>query len=525
MATTAKNAALMPSASEVFSLIDERNFIQATRDSGYKGTARAASELVDNSLQAKANDVRIEISGIDETLELAFMDDGIGMDALTLRNALRFGGSTRFDDRSGMGRYGMGLPNASVSQCRRVEVYSWHQGKPSIMTYLDLDEILAGTLTAIPEPSVLELPRDFEKTKGKSGTLVLWKRCDRLDFSSVTHAEKQLPAALGRIFRNFLLGGRSIRVNKIDVKPFDPLFLDSRCEHSGATPHGVPTEVEVPLDGKRTSKVSIRFAMYPEDWQHLGAGKGENRQRKLPHLRGISVVRAGREIDYGYFDLVAQQHGFDNFWGAEIQFEPELDEFFGVTHTKQQIHLIEQMKSRLEPIVRGNVHSLRELLKRRAGSRGVSNATAAEQKAKMKDRQLRAIKDEETPQQQSLALQHAEEYAQKHPREEETPDDARRRALTFPYVLELENNPEGPFYRTLMAGPTTYVYLNTDHPFYADIYAPLALSEPNQGAKTGIELLLFALARAERQASEDTQDFYRHERNEWSNILRVYLSD
>ena len=111
-----------------WSIISLREFIQATRDSGYKGTASAISELVDNSLQAGAKriDVFIEVTG-DATypLSIAVRDDGSGMAALALRQSLRFGGSTRFDNRAGLGRYGMGLPNASLSQARCVTVFSW----------------------------------------------------------------------------------------------------------------------------------------------------------------------------------------------------------------------------------------------------------------------------------------------------------------------------------------------------------------------------------------------------------------
>src|ERR1700728_4399165 len=112
------------------SIIALDKFIQATRDSGYKGTASAISELVDNSIQAGASRVAISVAAMasteeDKTFEVSVLDNGCGMDLFTLRQALRFGGSSRFGDRSGLGRYGMGLPNASLSQARRVTVYTW----------------------------------------------------------------------------------------------------------------------------------------------------------------------------------------------------------------------------------------------------------------------------------------------------------------------------------------------------------------------------------------------------------------
>src|SRR5688572_11820059 len=118
---------------EDYSIIALDKFIQATRDSGYKGTASAISELVDNSIQAGATRIAISISAKtsdDEgkAIEVSVLDNGCGMDPATLRQALRFGGSTRFGDRRGLGRYGMGLPNASLSQARRLTVYTWQAG-------------------------------------------------------------------------------------------------------------------------------------------------------------------------------------------------------------------------------------------------------------------------------------------------------------------------------------------------------------------------------------------------------------
>src|ERR1043166_3706392 len=101
----------MPRRTEVratdWSIIALDKFIQATRDSGYKGTASAISELVDNSIQAGAKQISISVKAKaadddDKAIEVAVLDNGCGMDPFTLRQALRFGGSTRFGDRRGL---------------------------------------------------------------------------------------------------------------------------------------------------------------------------------------------------------------------------------------------------------------------------------------------------------------------------------------------------------------------------------------------------------------------------------------
>src|SRR5579864_7989290 len=103
-------------------------FIQAIRDSGYRSTGSAVAELVDNALEAGARTIDIDVTESAEnpaSRRVEVVDDGSGMSNDTMRLALQFGGSTRFNSRSGLGRYGMGLPCSSLSQARRVEVYSW----------------------------------------------------------------------------------------------------------------------------------------------------------------------------------------------------------------------------------------------------------------------------------------------------------------------------------------------------------------------------------------------------------------
>src|SRR6201988_660506 len=160
------------------SIIALDKFIQATRDSGYKSTASALSDLVDNSIQAGATRIAISVSAVasdedEKEIEVSILDNGCGMDPFTLRQALRFGGSTRFGDRSGLGRYGMGLPNASLSQARNVAVYTWQnsggapgnghaRGRPSApaehvyMSYLDVDEIVRAEMVDVPRPVVVK---------------------------------------------------------------------------------------------------------------------------------------------------------------------------------------------------------------------------------------------------------------------------------------------------------------------------------------------------------------------------------
>ena len=135
-------------------LVEPANFVRAIRDSGYKSTAFAIAELVDNSIQAGALNVAVEIGRSahpEWPLEITVADDGVGMAPDTLASSLSFGGTNRFDDRSSLGRYGMGLPNGSLSQARRVTVVTWNDGQ-AWSAHLDVDEVMSGSCLGIAPP-------------------------------------------------------------------------------------------------------------------------------------------------------------------------------------------------------------------------------------------------------------------------------------------------------------------------------------------------------------------------------------
>ena len=107
-------------------IVSQPEFVIATRDTGYRSLAAAVAELIDNSIQARAKDIRILVRGASEhpdgeTPVIAVWDNGLGMDSVSLATSVQFGGTERFNDRTGLGRFGMGLPNSSVSIARRVE--------------------------------------------------------------------------------------------------------------------------------------------------------------------------------------------------------------------------------------------------------------------------------------------------------------------------------------------------------------------------------------------------------------------
>ena len=340
-----------------YPIVSVQSFIEATRDTGYKSTGSAIAELIDNSLDAGATCIDVSIQQVQaesgDELSIRVSDNGCGMTPEVLRVALQFGGSTRFGSRTTTGRYGMGLPNGALSQARRLEVYTWTKGSQAWSSYLDVDEIVSRSIHTVPTPGAKCLTPPPETA---SGTIIILRKCDRVDTKKIDVLEVALAAELGRIFRRFLQAGTRIKINGRRVSPIDPLFIAPGANISGAKLYGPPLEfkLRMPLNQPThaaVSQVSVVFSELPIEKWHSFSNAKKNRLG-ISKSAGVSIVRAGREIDVGwYFMGGKRKENYDDWWRCEINFSPDADELFGVTHSKQKINPTEFLCSILTPEV------------------------------------------------------------------------------------------------------------------------------------------------------------------------------
>lgn len=356
-----------------YSIVPVHLAVRAMRDNGYKNAAYALAELMDNAIQAGAKHVELLCAEIvvqntqrerRRINQIAVLDDASGMNAATLRMALQFGNGTRLDpsEHSGIGRFGMGLPASSMSQCQRVDVWTW-QGDPdnALHTYLDLEEIVSGKLSDVPEPEIRTVPelwRQGGKSWGQSGTLVVWSTLDRLMWKTATALIDNSEFVIGRMYRRFLKGGKvSIRLAAFDesrpqnvkidrpARPNDPGYLMAGT--STPAPYnkeplferwGEDDEVvhQIAFRGK-VHEVKIRYSFAKESAREGHNPGNRDYGKHAARNLGVSVVRAGRELelDDSWSDPSDSR---DRWWGIEVEFPPGLDEIFGVTNNKQHAH-------------------------------------------------------------------------------------------------------------------------------------------------------------------------------------------
>lgn len=348
-------------------IIPSRLAITSMRDSGYKNTAYALAELIDNAQQAGAALIELLCLQKRERIlhrerarlsKIAVLDNGRGMDYATLRIALQFGNGSHLQDRSGIGRFGMGLPNASISQAGRVDVWSWQNGPDNALhTYLDVSEIESGEMRLVPDPQHNPVPdewRTISEHFSKSGTLVVWSELDihRLTWRSAKSTLVNTERLAGRIYRRFIADG-TIRIRLLAKEESgnveydkeaafdDPLYLDpsplvpAPFDKEPMFKHAFDDNQPITFDGS-THTVNVRYSVADNKTAELADGNrgampyGVHAKKNI----GVSVVRAGRELmlDQGWCIAYDTR---ERWWGAEVEFPPVLDEVFGVTNNKQ----------------------------------------------------------------------------------------------------------------------------------------------------------------------------------------------
>jgi hypothetical protein len=362
---------------------EDKNALDSLRSSDFDALS-AYGEAIDNAIQAKAKNINVKFyaplaNRIRPISKLAFGDDGIGMDAATIASCLKLGWSSRFNDRSGIGRFGVGMILGAIHECMRIEVYSKQkQSSNWLWTYIDLEEIERGEMDEIPTPIVKNIPKEYLKSVGKEhGTLVIWSKYDRQKGS----ADKIIREAhnyFGRTFRKFIWNGVSIKIDAEEVKAHDPLYLTTEKTNFPNDPIAEefePFEMEWPISDPKVAKefgafgkITIRMSRLPEEFRpKQGAGgSSEAKKRNIDALQeGISILREGREVFFGpipYWSFVrlseSKQNSWsfddlDRWWGCEISFGAELDSAFEVKNIKRgakpEEELLKVIKEKITP--------------------------------------------------------------------------------------------------------------------------------------------------------------------------------
>ena len=366
--------------------------------SGYRNTTYALAELIDNSFDGEANKIKIIFFEkrdhknkryIDEVI---VSDNGNGMTKDVLYTCLRFGSTTNTDlktivSRKKKGKFGFGLPNASLSQCRNITAYSWQTPDKIFSTKLDLDEIVHNDSILLPEVQTASLPPRYKEASviidKKHGAVISWMACDKLSAVKGETLCVRARSTLGTIYRHLLNEGAEISLEVYEhnstknafmkqyatqVVPNDPLFLmadtliaetiyglagsgltyapyykkfstgTNKCKATNNKQEDLCQSFDFRWKGI-TRTIEITASVAHPDIQKPGIKIGASTAVGAFYGQrdSISFVRAGREIatgDFGFYRKTEPQH---RWWSIEVKFDADCDDLLGVFNTKQGI--------------------------------------------------------------------------------------------------------------------------------------------------------------------------------------------
>ncbi len=345
-------------------LVVPEAFVRGIRHIGYKSNIEALAELVDNSIQAYAERIDLVLGypnggSSAKPEQLAVIDDGHGMSPQMLRLAMMWGGTHRENDRGGLGRFGYGLPCATVSMGRRFTIYSKLKGKRVYAVTLDLDLLDGGgyrdgnSKIAIPQAELAPLPGfvvnaiERDHPKGwQSGTVVVVEKLDRLDWATATGLRRNLVREFGVTYHKLLTATR-IHVDGEQVRPIDPLFLDPEGEFYALDEDRAKAldSLAFTIDGGdgAIGDVTLRYAWLPPTFGATDKSRdaiGLNANARFPIIKayhGLVFSRNGRVVDVLSRTPWTTFINNDRYIRVEVEFSAVLDDAFGVTTSKQQV--------------------------------------------------------------------------------------------------------------------------------------------------------------------------------------------
>ncbi len=319
----------------------------------------AIADVVDNSIAAGATRVNIEIhfDGTDSWVSIS--DDGVGMSLRDLMEALRYG-SRRDYGRGDLGRYGLGLKTASLSQCRSVTVVSRPASSSRASArIIDLDVVAEWDQWMVMTPSADDIVTRAEQslTDG-GGTVVVWRNLDRVlpeKNPAGGWARRRVEAQVTKtaehlaiVFHRFLEGScgsqLAITVNGSKVKPWNPFALDEpgRIEFPAQ-------EFEIMTDDAG-GVVSLRRFVLPSkdkfsslvEFERLSGPMGWNRQQ------GLYIYRANRLVQWGGWAGVRGIDEHTKLARASLDFDTDLDVAFNIDVAKMRVIIPPQLRQMLE---------------------------------------------------------------------------------------------------------------------------------------------------------------------------------
>ena len=328
--------------------------MESTRAIGYSLEA-AIADIIDNSVAAKAGKVEIYFFPVDDAY-ICILDDGNGMDDTEIDIAMQYGSKSPSESRGSadLGRYGLGLKTASLSQCRTLTVVSKKNGIITGRRW-DIDHVLdtgSWSLLVLDQEDMDSIPHIGDLKQLSHGTLVVWQNPDRLlagelDYaSSLGRKMDEVRSHLELVFHRYLAGESGIKkleilFNNVKITPADP-FLQKKSTQ-------VMDDETLVVRGE---KIVVRPYILPHiskmtraEIEKLGGKEGIRKQQ------GFYVYRNKRLVIWGTWFKMMRQSDLSKLARVRVDIPNDLDDLWTLDIKKSHATPPAEVQKNLQVVV------------------------------------------------------------------------------------------------------------------------------------------------------------------------------
>lgn len=329
------------------------HLMESMRAVGYT-LQTAVADLIDNSIAAQATEVAI-FFGNQPNPYVALVDNGLGMASGEAVQAMRLAGASPMRTRTAtdLGRFGLGLKTASLSQCRDLVVVSKRNGVVCGFEW-NIDHMIerqTWSLIVLGEDELAHLPRFGELAALASGTLVIWRDLDRLesivgDFgSSLDAAMMDVRDHLALVFHRFLAGEHGQRfdilLNRVPIQGSDPFLESNRATQLG------PSE--------SFSVGRERIEVQPYTLPHLNRMTTAEKKRaqiagRVRDSQGFYLYRGKRLVIWGTWFRIAPKDDLGKLARVKVDIPNTLDHLWALDIKKASAAPPPQIRDNLRRI-------------------------------------------------------------------------------------------------------------------------------------------------------------------------------
>jgi hypothetical protein len=334
---------------------DPISLIESMRAVGYSVEA-AIADLIDNSISAQADLVEIKYDASDDPF-VAILDNGWGMAPDQLTEAMRHGSKNPSDTRDlyDLGRFGLGLKTASLSQCRRLTVVS-KKGEAISARRWDLDVVQQSGrwLVVVPELKDIDLLPMFSRLKTRdSGTLVVWQDLDRLT-AGAFDPQLEMTTKLSSLYEHLALVFHRFTQKDEGIEPITLMVNGQQIP--GRDPFLRGNTFRQPLEGQviKHEKGDVRVQPFilppvshlsPDEISLAGGKEG------LRGTQGFYIYRNRRLVIWGTWFRLVPKEEFYKLTRVQVDIPNTFDDLWALDIKKSVAYPPEAIRKRLKELI------------------------------------------------------------------------------------------------------------------------------------------------------------------------------